>query len=593
MERSIMSDQLEPVVTSRYTLIHGDGIPAMAAMRPASVALTICSPPFADLFVYSSSRRRRARRAMNSLLQASMFEPARDTVASSSVELRPYQASAIEEIRQLIREERGTSPDTDVPILVVAPTGAGKTVVFSFIVTEAVKRGAPVLIVAHRRELINQTVAKVIAAGVPRREIGVIMGDDPRRNARALVQIASIDTLRNKPTPPPASVLIIDEAHRALSNSYVQLSAQYPKAIKLGFTATPWRLDGKGLGRMYRRLVIVATVQELIDEGFLVQPRVFTHPSKPDLSKVRIASGGDYDEEELAKAVDKATLIGNLVEHYRQHANGLRAFAFAASVDHSRHIAEAFNDAGIAAEHVDGNTDTRLRDAALDRFRRGETLVLANCGVFTEGTDVPEAKCAILGRPTKSRTLYFQCGGRVLRPALGMSFAIILDHAGCALEHGLLEAPQSYSLDDKPKRRTAGQSEASVRICAHCYCAMPSGTRACPACGYAPPIESRSIAEREGQLVEIRRQEDAAAKELRHTLQAMTVGIDRARKWQPGECNRRLFDRYRKSRSEMTAIELRAVLAYLSNGEFDRDNPRAAVNVERPAWLDTAAGWQL
>jgi DNA repair protein RadD len=515
---------------------------------------------------------------MHALSQQTMFEPA---PASLPMQMRPYQEGSIQQVRQLIREGNRS-------ILVVAPTGAGKTCIFSYIVAEVARRGQPVLILAHRRELINQTVKKVIAAGVPRHLIGVIMGDDPRRNPHALVQIASIDTLRNKPTLPPAKVVIIDEAHRALSPSYVQLSERYPDAIKLGFTATPWRLDGKGLGRMYGELVVVASVQQLIDEGFLVRPRVFTHPVRPDLSKVAVTSGGDYDEEQLAAAVDKAALIGNIVEHYRQHASGLRAFAFAASVEHSIHIADAFNAAGIAAEHVDGTTDSAVRDAALERFRSGQTMILANCGVYTEGTDVPEAKCAILARPTKSRILYFQCGGRVLRPALGMDTAIILDHGGCAVEFGRLQDPQEYSLGDVSKRRGSVKSEAAVRLCPNCYFAMPTRTRECEECHYTFPIEPRQVEQRDGQLVEMKPSEDPAARELRATIQTLTISIDRTREWRVGETNRRLWDRYRKSRTEMTTIELRGVLHYLSSDGFTRDNPPPAPVASTPEWLKRA-----
>lgn len=271
---------------------------------------------------------------------------------------------------------------------------SGKTVLFARLVAGACAKISPSLILAHRGELLEQTWRKVEDAGVPREQLGMIWASDRRANARALCQIASVQTLVRR-RPPPAKLVVIDESHRALSESYLQLVAEYPDAVVVGFTATPWRLDGKGLGQLYEKLVVVATVPELIEQGFLCKPRVFSHPTKPDLSGVKL-KGGDYDERALAKAVDTKVLIGSIVEHWQLHAQGARTIAFAASVEHSKNIAQAFIDAGIPAEHVDGETPADDRAAILARLASGETRVISNCSLFTEGFDCLDTATEIL-----------------------------------------------------------------------------------------------------------------------------------------------------------------------------------------------------
>ncbi len=289
--------------------------------------------------------------------------------------LRAYQVDAIERVEHRIRA--GVRR-----IVIVAPTGAGKSTVAGQIIVDAFARGQRSLFLAHRRELILQAYRRFIQMGVPEQQVGVVMGNDPRRRPGAMVQVASVDTLRNR-AKPVADVVFVDEAHRALSHTHSDIAAHYPDAVHFGLTATPYRADGKGLGDAYDELVVVSTPKQLIAEGYLVEPRVFTVPRSalPDLSSVRVR-GGDYDESALATAVDRQTLVGNIVEHWQKHASGIRTVAFAVSVAHSKHIVDRFNEAGVRAEHLDGTTPTGERDAILRRLDSGETLVVGNCGVL-------------------------------------------------------------------------------------------------------------------------------------------------------------------------------------------------------------------
>ncbi len=387
--------------------------------------------------------------------------------------LRPYQLEAIARVR--IRIRGGARR-----VLIVLPTGGGKTLIASHIIASAVERGSRVLFLAHRRELVNQAYRKLLDQGLSEEQVGVLMASDPRRRPAAPVQVASVDTIRNR-AKPPADVVFVDEAHRATAKSYRDVAGEYPNAIHLGLTATPYRADGKGLKDAYDDLVVVASPRELIDQGYLVEPRVFTVPASamPDLSGVRVR-GGDYDEAALASAVDRSALVGNIVEHWQKHAQGLRTVVFAVSVAHSRHIVERFVEAGVPAEHLDGATPTVDRDAILARLEAGTTQVVGSCGVLSEGWDQPSVKCAVLARPTKSTGLYLQQAGRILRPWNGVR-AIILDHGGCALEHGLPQDPREFCLDPprKPKRQTGPLS----KTCPQCQAVLPLATRVCPECG--------------------------------------------------------------------------------------------------------------
>jgi superfamily II DNA or RNA helicase len=417
-------------------------------------------------------------------------------MSTIDVSLRPYQENAIREIAARIASGKRR-------IVIVAPCGAGKTICFARLTADAVERQETVLIIAHRRELIQQTYEKLLRAGLHEEQIGVLMASDTRRRPAAPVQVASIDTLRRRPKP-PAHLVIRDECHRALARTDQQIAALYPNAIHLGFTATPFRADGRSLGEFYEDLVVVATVRALIAQGYLVQPRVFTVPAGclPNLAGVHVRAG-DYAQDELARVVDQGRLVGNIVEHWKRHALGIRTVAFAVSIEHSKHIVERFCEEGIAAEHLDGSTPAAERDAILARVVAGATGVVSNVGVWAEGTDVPPIKCAILARPTKSTGLYLQQVGRILRPWQGQR-AILLDHAGCAREHGLPEEDRDVSLQPKPTREPRGQvAEVRIRICLGCYAVLPAHMRTCPECGASLGASRREVGEADGQLVEI------------------------------------------------------------------------------------------
>ena len=463
--------------------------------------------------------------APSGIAQQLLFGSAEPAPPSEPIRLRSYQVEGDAAV-QAVRAE-----DPRARVLAVAPTGAGKTTLFGHWVLAEVARGGRCLVIAHRTELIAQARARLIAQGLPASDVGVVMGDgrmivDGRvmQCARPLapVQVCSIDTLRRRQLPRGVTLVVVDESHRSLSKSYRDVINAYPDAFVVGVTATPYRGDGRGLGDVYQRLVVVTSPRALMAEGYLSEPRVFSHPHRADVSKVKTIAG-DYDQEKLAEECDKAELLGSIVEHWKAHLSGVRTVAFAVNVKHSMHTVEQFAAAGVPAEHLDGETPGDQRAAILRRIDRGETLVVSNCGVLCEGWDQPSVKGCILARPTKSRALYVQCAGRVLRPWQSAT-PIILDHAGCVLEHDLPHADRELTLEGKKRR---AKSNIAVKDCRQCFGMIPSNAKICPYCGCVfgetNSGEGRELVERDGQLVEVR--PEVLAEEERQRARKRLAGV--------------------------------------------------------------------
>jgi superfamily II DNA or RNA helicase len=412
----------------------------------------------------------------------------------SAVTLRPYQEAAVERVRDAYRS------GARAPLLVL-PTGAGKTVTFSYVVHGAASRGKRALILVHRRELIRQSSAKLSDAGVAH---GIIApGHTPTRDA---VQVASVQTLARRlgdPRYQAPGLIVIDEAHHAVAGQWATVCAAYPGARLLGVTATPQRMDGLGLGieagGPFDAMVTGPTVAELIAGGFLVPAKVFAPAEAPDLSGVRTVRG-DYEVSALADAMAAPKIVGNAVEHYARHAAGLPAIVFSPSVAHAEATAEAFRGAGWRAVAASGATDPGERDAAIRGLGTGAVQVLCSCDLISEGLDVPAVGAVILLRPTKSLGLYLQQVGRGLRPAEGKAALIVLDHAGNTLAHGMPDADREWTLAGKKRRQR--DAVPPTRQCTECF-AVHAPAPSCPECWHVYEMKAREIEAVEGSLVEM------------------------------------------------------------------------------------------
>jgi DNA repair protein RadD len=411
--------------------------------------------------------------------------------------LRPYQIDVIAEIEAAIAvgERR---------ILLVAPTGSGKTVIAAALIAATPRRA---LVVAHRREIVNQTSAKLTARGT---QHGIIQaGDDKKLRPMAAVQVASIQTLHarairsNTMLMPLAYLLIIDEAHHACAMTYQKVIEAYPDAIILGLTATPCRGDGRGLGGIFATMIECPQVPDLIEQAYLVKSRVYA-PVDPDLRGVK-THAGDYVESQLAERMDQDKLVGDIVTHWHKYGERRKTIAFACSVGHSVHIRDEFIRAGVRAEHLDGSTPKDERDAILARLGSGATEVVSNCMVLTEGFDCPDVGCIILARPTKKMGLFRQMIGRGLRPAEGKRDVVILDHSGAVFRHGLPEDRVEWALDSERRaiapvhQKRQSRRESKLVECSQCS-TLRIGGMPCPNCGFLPRRPAEYVRHLEGDL---------------------------------------------------------------------------------------------
>lgn len=407
------------------------------------------------------------------------------------MELRAYQTYCMRQIRE--KRLAGI-----LRMILQSPTGSGKTVLAVALIIMALAQNKRILFVAHRIELLDQAIAKLIDWGVPETAIGVIRSGDPRVRPEAPVQVASIQSLTILPT---VDLVIIDEAHRSASASYLKLFEAYTRAVIFGLTATPERLDGRPL-TMYEVIIVVAQPQELALAGYIESPIVYTVPRElmPELEEVDYDSG-DYNRKQLAVAVKQRRLIGSIVEHWKQRAEERTTIASCVDVEHSKQICKEFLAAGIPAEHADGKMAAKARKELIGRLRRRETLIVTQVDLWTEGVDEPCAKCGIMAKPTRSLTVYCQFGGRFLRPFQGI-VPIILDHAGNYLLHGPLLENRIYRLDGRVKRP---QGAAIATSCKYCNMGLPAGTKTCPDCKRpiaASSENARTIRTEDGFLIE-------------------------------------------------------------------------------------------
>lgn len=383
--------------------------------------------------------------------------------------LRDYQVLACKLIRESWK---------DSPVLALA-TGAGKTVVAADIIAGCVAKGGRALLVVHTREIVNQTARRFREYGL---DVGVLMaGKSPGRSP---VVCASVQTLIRRDFP-EARVVIIDEAHRAIGDSYKRVIEHYRAtgAVLIGLTATPVRLDGRGLGSVgFGKIIEPVRYHELFEAGHLLKPRLFA-PSEINVGGLKKRMG-EFIMPENA-------IVGDLVDHYQRITPGTKAVAFACSINHSAAIAAAFTRAGIPAGHLDGAHSTEARDACIRDLSEGRIRVLSNCSLFGEGWDLPALETCIMARPTDSIALYRQQAGRVMRPAPGKTKPTILDHVGNISRHGAPWDPIAWSLEGAEKSKS---EHLPFRRCPKCFLMVPIALSACPECLYQfPEPEGRAL----------------------------------------------------------------------------------------------------
>ena len=403
------------------------------------------------------------------------------------------------------------------PVFVMA-TGGGKTFVFSYIARNAMIKGKRVLILVHRSELVDQSSQSLTELGVPHGLIAAKRTMDKNH----LVQVASVQTLINRLadfTPP--DLIITDEAHHAVAGSWKKIRDAYPDALNLGVTATPERLDGKGLGDVFDDMVRGPQAGELIDLGWLSQPLYYLIPNDGDFSNVKV-NGGDYNKTQLAAAMGNSSIYGCAVAQYKKVCPYVPAVAFCVNRKHADQVTENFKEAGFRWATLDGTLDPTTRRRMVAELSDGRLHGLSTVEVVNEGFDLPVVTAAILLRKTESLALHLQQIGRVLRPVykpgmpkntvdqrmLAMAtgpkpFAIILDHVG-NLKHGRAEDHREWTLQGaKARKKKEAEKKGELvqlRQCPKCFAVhvpMPE----CPSCHHVYQPRGREIRVVDGELV--------------------------------------------------------------------------------------------
>lgn len=349
------------------------------------------------------------------------------------MELRPYQIELKNDVRDCF--QRG-----EKSVILCSPTGSGKTVTFADICRNSVDNGFRVMIVVDRKELIDQSVAKLNDYGL---KSEIITGGKKWINYSSRCYVATVQTLKKRKFP-FVELVVIDEAHKQIFDD-VAIEYKNRGSFVIGATATPLR-KGRNmsqLGSIYDQMVQSVDIADLISDGFLCPARTFG--SVVDIKGVG-TSGGDYKSDQMFDVYDKPFLYDGLISHWNKFANGKKTIVFNINVEHSLKTRNAFRSAGISCEHIDGTTPKSEREKILRDFKFGKFSVLCNVEILTTGYDEPSIECVVINRRTKSVPLWLQMCGRGSRLYRNKTEFIILDMGGNVIELGFWERKRNFSL---------------------------------------------------------------------------------------------------------------------------------------------------
>jgi DNA repair protein RadD len=413
------------------------------------------------------------------------------------IELWPFQEQLIQDLRRsLLTAHR--SP------LLVSPTGSGKTVMFAYLTGRLAANGFRTVILAHRKELLDQISGTLQNFRVQHN----IIAPGTTYNSLPLTHVASVfSVVRKLNYVKCPDYVIIDEAHHAIPGSTWNKTLDCwreanPKLRIIGVTATPERLSGEGLSDTFDTMVMGPSVAELIRDKFLSPYKMFAPSRQIDMSSLHRRMG-DYAKGEAADLMDKPKITGDAIAHYRKHLNGAPTVSFCVSVAHAAHVAEQYRAQGWKAVSIDGKLSDKERKERTDDFAAGKLNVLTSCDLISEGYDVPGMMGCQNLRPTESLAMALQQWGRVLRYVPGKT-AIILDHVGNSARHGLPDQDREWSLSGSGRARNKRDSdEIAIRQCRMCGAINPTSNSHCSECNSEFIIQARKIEEVEGDLEEI------------------------------------------------------------------------------------------
>lgn len=411
------------------------------------------------------------------------------------IQLRDYQQKLKTDIYNAIRSGLHR-------ILVYSPTGSGKTFTFSAIIVDATSRGKWVVLLVHRDFLVEQSIDSLITLGIPREEIGVIKAGYEENRSRP-IQIASIQTLQNRAIP-KADVIIVDETHTiCFWKTYQHIVELNPKAIKMGFSASPWRLKPheEYFGLHYDTIVRGPSVAELINLGYLSPVRYYGWGGVVDIRKLETNSSGEFKERQMQQAYIDNEVHLDVRDKILKHCQNRTGIIFNAGVQQSQITTDCLNKAGIITCHIDAKTPVKERRLMFQALEKGEIQCISSIGCLTEGFDVKSISFIVFARATKSKALYYQIAGRGIRIAEGKKNCLILDFGGNIKRHGFLTKNQPITLEPEPEP----EEDPPTKKCPNCYALISQFAQICPECGYVfdskkPPSDDLEFEKKFGEL---------------------------------------------------------------------------------------------
>lgn len=414
--------------------------------------------------------------------------------------LHNYQQTLVDKVRKAYMDGF-TSP------CVVAPCGAGKSVIISDIARMTTHRGNRVLFLVHRRELVDQI-----------KETFQLNRVDMK-----LVQFGMVQTIVRKldRTIKP-DLIITDESHHGLASSYRKIYEHFHDVLSIGFTATPIRLNGSGLGDVNDILIEEVDAEWLIDNNFLSPYRYFA-PRLIDTEQLKLNSLKEFSTSSINNAMDNKTIYGDVIKHYRQLADGEQAIAYCHSIAASLDVETAFKIQGINAKHIDAKTPKKERDEIIRKFRDKEIQVLTNVDLIGEGFNVPDCSTVIMLRPTQSLSLYIQQSMRGMRYRPG-KVSIIIDHVDNARRHGLPDMKRHWSLSGN--KSSYSQPEIKIKECINCFAVYSPTESSCPMCGHTPVVEREMTYEvdQDAELTEITKEDVSVTLDFREPSDCKSMG---------------------------------------------------------------------
>ncbi|MGQ4559283.1 DEAD/DEAH box helicase [Levilactobacillus hammesii] len=375
-------------------------------------------------------------------------------------QLHPYQTKLVNQARQALAKGNKA-------VLLQSPAGSGKSVIIAEIARLTVNKGGSVMFMVHRKELVEQITNSF-------RENAVDL-------SHCTIQTVGKIANRLRILPRPA-LIITDESHHSLAKTYRKIYDYYAGVPRLGFTATPWRLNGKGLHDVYDDMVLGPSIDWLIENHYLAPYKYFSVKLVND-EKLKKSSTGDYTNKSIDDAVGR-TIFGDVVKTYQEKTAGQQAIVYAHSVEFSKEVAEAFRRAGINAEHADAKTPAAKRNQIMADFKSGELKVLCNVDLISEGFNVPDCSVVIMLRPTESLVLFIQQSMRSMRYRPNKT-ATIIDHVANYSRFGLPDDEHTWTLDDRKKRKKKASDAVPIRTCEFCFAVIPASATVCPVCGRA------------------------------------------------------------------------------------------------------------